>query len=66
MYKLFLSGVNAMDNYMGDNLCPGNVMNNLSRVEKLRKRLKNHRAVQRRWRLGLGLIRNPKAFKNAK
>lgn len=66
IFRLWQSGMNAMDNYMGDNLCPGNVMSNLSRVEKLRIRLKNHRAVQRRWRKALGLIRNPKAFKNAK
>lgn len=33
MFRLWKSGMNAMDNYMGDNLCPGNVMNNLSRKE---------------------------------
>ncbi len=66
MFRLWLSGINAMDKYMGDNLCPGSVMSNLSRVKKLHKRLKNHRAVQARWRKGLGLIKNPGAFLNAK
>lgn len=66
MFKLFFSGVNAKDKYLGDNICSGNIMHNLSRMEKLQKRLRNHRAVQRRWRMAVGLIRNPKAFRNAK
>lgn len=66
MYKLFLSVFDAKDKYLGDNLNAGNLYSNLSRMDKIHKRLKNHRAVQRRWRLGLAVMRNPKGFRNAK
>lgn len=66
MYKLFISVFNAKDKYMGDNLNAGNLHSNLSRMKKINERLKNHRAVQRRWRMALGQMRNPGAFLNAK